>query len=672
MRNNSVKRSVLHFRRWGNKSFSAFSSMHRLVKVCVLSSAYFVSIGMPALVAQSTESISKDIKLDEVEVSAEANELAMESDLTRIIAVVSKTEIERSSAASLGQLLETLPGIDIRQRGVHSTQADLSIRAGSFDQVLIMLNGINISDPQTGHNNLNIPISLSSIERIEILEGAGLRYNTEGAFAGAINIVTKQVEKSGANAEISYGQHRYSNTEANIQLKQKTLSHQISLSRTASDGYRYNTDFKTQRFYLNSSYKEKDLSINYQLGYINNRYGSNGFYSAAYPEQYEEINGLITSLKASIGNKLQFSPKIYYKRTFDRFELFRAYKDAAAWYTNHNYHQTDVLGLGADTKYVSEFGTTRLGLDLRNERIRSNKLGEDIEAIQHPYEDSIFFNKEKARTNYNAYANHTFYYESFALGLNALLNYNGISETIKPYLGLDISYGINSQLSFKASVNKSFRMPTFTELYYTGPTNIGNPELQQEEASTIDFGVNYKTKAFSAQGSFFYRQGRNIIDWVKRTNASDEKWQTMNYTSVNTYGYEFQTTILPKEISSSLAFIENVKINFTYNDSQVEELNYISYYALDYLKHKVSLAADFSILKRLKLSINTQYQERHNPTDAASLYEPFITCNAKLFWEGKHIRPFIVVNNIFDVTYYDFNHLPQAGRWATTGIKMTL
>jgi len=661
--------SVVHFRRWGNKSFSAFSSMHKLVKVCVLSTVYFTSLGLPSIVAQSNEGVSKEIALDEIEVDAESQEPMMESELTRIIAVVSKSEIERSSAQSLNQLLDAIPGVDVRQRGAHGTQADLSIRAGSFDQVLIMLNGINISDPQTGHNNLNLPISLQNIERIEILEGAGLRYNSEGAFSGAINIVTKDVSTTGLEAKTVYGDFNFWNAEAAFNLKQKKLSHQLSLNYTSSDGYKANTDFETKRIYYRSQYHQHKTSADFQLGYIDNGFGANSFYSASYPNQYEQVSNIISSLTVHTGERIKFSPKIYYKRAFDRFELFRNMEDAASWYSGHNYHQTDVWGTGSELKFSSALGHTNIGIDLRNERIRSTVLGEDLErTIQHPQIDSVYFTKGKSRVNLNAFGNHTFAWKNWIIGTNLLLNYNGISEKISPYLGLDLSYEINSNIALKASVNQSFRMPTFTELYYNGSQNIGNPDLVQEEAITYDLGVDYHGPFMRIHSSIFYRRGEDIIDWVKES-ADDEKWQTMNYSQVNTAGFESRLSLFPEQLWSVLSFIEKAEASFSFNHSEVVEQEYISYYALDYLKHKLTLSGDFKIAEAWRLSLTAQHQERHNPTDASSLYEPFWLCDAKLIYGRKHISPFIEISNVFDTTYYDYNHLPQAGRWAMIGLK---
>ncbi len=671
MKQQHEKRSVLQFNRWGNKSYSAFSSLHRVVKICVLSSAYFVSLGEPIITAQSVEKTAKNIDLEEVNVDADGTATAMESELTRIIATVTQTDIEQSSAESLSQLLESLPGLDIRQRGAQSTQADICIRAGSFDQVLILLNGINITDPQTGHNNLNIPISLNDIDHIEILEGAGLRYNSEGAFAGAINIVTKDVNKTGAEAEIIYGDHNYWNTEVGLTLKQKRFAHRLTASRTTSDGYRDNTDFETKRLFLQSTFKEGNTSADFQLGLLGNGYGSNSFYSAAYPNQYEEVNNIMTSLKISTGNKVKISPKVYYKRGFDHFELFRDMEDAPSWYTSYNYHQTDVWGIGSDFKASTKIGIISLGIDLRNERIRSTVLGENVDSIANPREDDIYFTKEKKRTSYNVFLNHTYYYQNFVVSGNLLFNYNGISEEVKLYPGIDLAYNFTPSLKAKGSINKSFRMPTFTELYYNGSTNIGNADLHQEEALTYDLGIEYATKGFKANASVFYRHGSDIIDWIK-ADTSQVKWQTMNYSEVNTKGIELSAIVKPGDYVSALSFIKDVRATYTYNHSEVADQEYISYYALDYLKHKFTISGNFNIYKKLECNIMIQNQERCNPTDATSKYEPFWLCDANVRWAGKHVSPYIKVSNVFDKPYYDFNSLPQAGQWTMVGMNISL
>jgi iron complex outermembrane receptor protein len=166
---------VLIFSKWKRKSYSLFQTLNKQVVISVLATTYLLSV--PAItiaIEQDTTEIKMEYDLAEIEVSAQRSP-ALYSQVARIVSVIERKEIESSPAQSVQDLLEYVAGVDVRQRGVEGVQADVSIRGGTFDQTLILLNGINITDPQTGHHNLNIPLSLSQIERIEILEGPAAR-----------------------------------------------------------------------------------------------------------------------------------------------------------------------------------------------------------------------------------------------------------------------------------------------------------------------------------------------------------------------------------------------------------------------------------------------------------------------------------------------------------------
>ena len=162
---------------------------------------------------------------------------------TRIVTVITKTEIARAPGRNLNDILRNIPGLDIRQRGPLGTQADLSIRGGTFDQTLILLNGVNITDPQTGHHNLNLPVDIESIERIEILNGPAAKSFGPNAFSGVINIITGNRSPNRISTSLLLGQYGLSGASANISNTLGKLEQFLSLSRTASDGYIENTDF---------------------------------------------------------------------------------------------------------------------------------------------------------------------------------------------------------------------------------------------------------------------------------------------------------------------------------------------------------------------------------------------------------------------------------------------
>ena len=132
------------------------------------------------------DTLSVDVST--VEVVKQATTLASES--LRIVTVLSKDDIATMPVQSVNDLLDYLPGVDVRTRGANGVLADLSMRGGTFDQVIVLLNGVNVTDPQTGHQNLDIPIDISVVDRIEILQGTSMNVFGLSAFSGAINIIT--------------------------------------------------------------------------------------------------------------------------------------------------------------------------------------------------------------------------------------------------------------------------------------------------------------------------------------------------------------------------------------------------------------------------------------------------------------------------------------------------
>jgi hypothetical protein len=131
------------------------------------------------------------------------------SSLARVVRTIGSAEILAMPAGTIQDILEHVTALDIRQRGSHGVQADVSMRGGSFEQVLILLNGVRINDPQTGHHNLNIPVNLPDIERIEILQGPGSRIYGPNAFSGAINIITREPGQAGISGSITGGEYGF-------------------------------------------------------------------------------------------------------------------------------------------------------------------------------------------------------------------------------------------------------------------------------------------------------------------------------------------------------------------------------------------------------------------------------------------------------------------------------
>jgi vitamin B12 transporter len=285
------------------KSYSLFRMLNNVVRIGVLAISYHTASAslnldiMPAMA--DTTGIKSTIELEEIEVSA-TRIPAIFPEVARIVQVISNEELKKRPANNLADVLRQFQGIDIRQRGPEGIQADISIRGGSFDQTAILLNGINITDPQTGHHNLNIPLSFSQIERIEVLEGPASRVYGPNAFSGAINIITKAKEKNSISASYTYGSHNFSDFDIAGSFKTGQFSQTLSLNQKKSEGYTNNTDFDVQNIFLHSTAKLLTGQLDYQIGYSKKDFGANSFYTPRFPNNLKKPKPslLLCGLKA--------------------------------------------------------------------------------------------------------------------------------------------------------------------------------------------------------------------------------------------------------------------------------------------------------------------------------------------------------------------------------------
>ena len=667
-------RKTLFFKRFQRKSYAVFNSLKREICIAVLPVACLTFVPTSNVLAQSHNLPSIEHNLREIEVLGESPSEQM-GRVAGIVSVIHREEIATAPVQSIQDLLDFVSSVDVRKRGVHGVQADISIRGSSADQVLILLNGINITDPQTGHYNLNIPIDLSSVSRVEILYGSGSRVLGGTPFGGAINIITGEAEKTEANVEITAGDFGFvsQKADATILSKSKAFSNLLSFSHQRSNGYIDNTDFQFINAYLHSSYtSEKIGRLQFQFGFQDKGYGANSFYSLAYPNQYDKNRTFFSALSwnKKLSSNTNLMSQMYWRQFHDRFELFRDFQNSASFYTNHNYHQTDIAGVKARLEHFFSIGKTTVGIDARNEHIFSNVLGEPMKN-ERPvlFEKDAFFTKEKNRFLLNAFAEQTFYIQKFTASGGLSLNYSNDYD-FNMSGGIDLEYSLLPALKCYASVNHAYRLPTFTDLYYTTATHISNPDLKPEHATVFEAGLKYSDNQWKVNSAFYYRMANDVIDWIKMPDSV--KWESRNYTKINAFGADFSAQYLFNN-----SFLRRAQLSYSYLNQDKNSAEYDSRYALDYLKHKLTLGLNHKVYKRISMNWNLSWQDRNGSfsdfaTNEKVEYKPFFLADVRAQWSNEKIVVYVDVNNIFDKRYEDFGGLPQAGRWINTGIRVNL
>jgi len=577
--------------------------------------------------SQAQDENSKRDTLKEVIITSTRIELPFKKD-SRTMIIINAEIIKNRAATNVADLLQQVAGVDIRRRGTGGAQADLYIRGGGFDQTLLLIDGIKMDDAQTGHHTLNAALPIEVIERIEIIKGSAARVFGQNAFSGAINIVTKKKLNApiSINAETgSFGQFNGSVTLGKEFSNSSLIVHAGALT---SDGYRNNSDYNNYNYFLKGVFNKNKQPIEMIATFFDKKFGAENFYTTnptfnEYEETQNSLMGVSTTFQTE---KFKIKPRDYWRRGQDIFLLRR---NNPEFY--RNLHITNKVGVETNASYTSNVGITGFGIDVSRVSISSNNLG------------------EHHRMMANVFLEHRFQLLDAKLDITPGVAITYFSDfKFHAFPGVDMGYQVSEAVKIYGNLGTTYRIPTYTDLYYRDPVTIGNQNLQPEEAFSQEIGVKFNRENFSGSMAFFNRDATNLIDYI-RPNTSQSVFSANNITKVNTQGFELDANYNFK----ILGIYQTFAIGYSFlKDDILDQNKDLSRYSLNTLKHHFTTRFTSKILKNMTQNIIYKHAERITG-QSYNVWDTSVILNLKMF------DVTFTANNIFGTGYIESGFVPM-------------
>lgn len=546
------------------------------------------------------------------------------SSIARSTAVVTRQDMDELGLRSAIDALRLLPGVDARARGPHGVQTDFSIRGATFGQNLVLVDGQRLNDSQSGHHNGEIPLPAVAIDRIEVLAGAGSAVHGADALGGTINVITRR--GAHALATLAVGQHGL------VDVQASTAGHVVPDNWTLagwtsrSDGFMFDRDFAQGGLALRGS-PGRGLTVD--IRHQRRAFGANGFYGNSPSKEW-------TDMTMGAVDWQHQSPTW----TTTTRVLARNHGDHFRWDINRpgfaeNRHRTNAIEAGVDVRRLVHRASLAFGASGGDDRVRSSNLG------NHDYARASVFAELQApvatRTSLQAGARFD--------------SYSSFGSSFSP--SASVVTALARDLRARASIGHAFRIPTFTELFYSDPNTLGDPDLRPERGWTLDGGLDWSRGVWASSVSVFRRWDENVIDFVRATPA--ERFRATNVRDVSARGVEASLT---RRWASAL-----VRVSYAGLDLDAPSLDIESRYVLEYARHQTGISIVTPVAAGIRLALNLDHRLRRDGQNYGLV-------SARVSRTFGRADVFVDGSNLLDETYTELAGVAMPGRWISAGLTI--
>lgn len=471
-----------------------------------------------------------------------------------------------------GFALDAAPGVELQRRG--GAQGDLTMRASTFQQALLLVDGAPVNDPQTAHHNLDLPLTSFDVERAEVLPGAYSPVYGPDAYAGAVNVRTRRPAGNACGAGLTLGDFSARAGLASCTRASGGYAQRVSVEKARSGGFRKGTDYDSSTVFTRAALRLPSGTLDAELGWLDKNFGASRFYSTVLSGERERTGTFLAVLSHTPEpGPFTLRPQVRYRHHYDRFSyVYNAARRA-------NTHVTGTAGasLRADAR-LGGGASAYAGAEYAAEDLDSTSMGGHSAGRAAVLGGGEFS-------------------PAAPLKLGAALRADRHSRwgwQVSPALRADCQ--LSPEAGLWAAAGRSFREPSFTELYYDDPGNKGDPSLKPERAVTYEAGAGWKPGALEAKVAVFRRHEKDTLDWTRPGGSG--RWTAANIGRADVTGGELS--------ASASAGALRCGANYAYAYKDLPPRNYVSKYALRYARHKAGLLLDWAPqgAARLRLDVS--------------------------------------------------------------------
>jgi vitamin B12 transporter len=616
---------------------------------------------------------AQQIEIEEVLVSASLLPIAA-SRSANAITVIDSEQLKNRAALSVSDLLRDVPGLAVSRSGVQGSATQIRVRGAEANHLLVLIDGVEANDPSQSDELNWGTLSAADIERIEVIRGPQSAMRGSDAMAGVVNIITRRADQPlSASLFTETGSFGTSNSGFSVGSKQGDLDARLGVNHIETEGEnisRTGTEkdgYKNTNINLNAGWTVSDeLRLSFaarQSDGMNEFDGDSDF--DGFVEDQDKVSEFRNSTMRVQGDYVsadgRFQHKLVIAQSNNDNEAFDA--GVLGNYTSSTKDQYQYVG-----SVFWDESTQRLSVLAEREEEDFSQRG--------PLAWGSDPNQDRERnTDSIAIEYRTDLSDSLTLAASGRYDDNSEFDSANTFR-VEAVYQLNDGIRLRSAYGTAVKNPTFSERFGFYTNFIGNPNLEPEESTSWELGVDQMLfdSNLTLSATLFDAELENEINGF----VSDPV--TFGFTSANKEGKSKRQGV---ELTAIGILSDSLSLNaaYTYTDS-VESGGAGGYKdEIRRARHTASLNLAWQVMDNLHINTNAQYNGSQTdvffppwptPSETVTLADyTLLNVNAN-YSASEKLSIYLRLDNLLDDNYEEVFGYQTLGLGASLGVRFSL